>query len=273
MKNLFLINEDEKKRILSLHEKATKKQYLKEDAENMEPEMNQEMSEIDTGMLVTNTIMFGPLGGIIAAFNAGQSGDKARAIFQKCKTSKGKLGKRKMNDSYLAKIADNLNKAVEGLGTDEELIKSSFQSVSSIADLCALSNIYLTRHSENLYDALDGDIDSDREWKKYVFLPLLDNAVKNSTAELNLMKQQAQAKESKLKELGPKAAKCGWTIQKPDGSTVPDVEGYKKSNWECPKGGGKPGTNPNNTKTNTAKGGNSTSTPKSSMINYADYGV
>jgi len=55
MKNLFLINEDEKKRILSLHEKATKKQYLKEDAENMEPEMNQEISEIDTGMLVTNT--------------------------------------------------------------------------------------------------------------------------------------------------------------------------------------------------------------------------
>ena len=133
MNKLFLINEDEKKRILSLHESATKKQYLKEEDSVMEPDTNQEISEIDAGMLTTATILGGPLGTIIAAFNAGQSGDKARAIFQKCRTSKGKLGKRKMNDSYLAKIADNINKAVEGVGTNEGLIKSSFQLVSSLS--------------------------------------------------------------------------------------------------------------------------------------------
>ena len=270
MNKLFLINEDEKKRILGLHESATKKQYLKEDDSVMEPDTNQEISEIDAGMLTTASILGGPLGTIIAAFNAGQSGDKARAIFQKCRTSKGKLGKRKMNDSYLAKIADNLNKAVEGVGTNEGLIKSSFQLISSIADLCALSNIYLTRHSENLYDALDGDIDSDSEWKSYVFLPLLDNAVKNSTTELNLMKQQAQAKEAEFKKLSPNAAKCGWNIKKPDGSTVPDVEGYKKSGWKCPKDGGS--SQPQQQQQQKQKS-NTSSAPKTGGINYADYGI
>ena len=266
MNKLFLINEDEKKRILSLHESATKKQYLKEEDSVMEPDTNQEISEIDAGMLTTATILGGPLGTIIAAFNAGQSGDKARAIFQKCRTSKGKLGKRKMNDSYLAKIADNLNKAVEGAGTNEGLIKSSFQLISSIADLCALSNIYLTRHSENLYDALDGDIDSDSEWKSYVFLPLLDNAVKNSKIEMDAMTKQAEED----KKLAPKAAACKWVIQKPDGSTVPDVAGYRKSGWKCPKDG----ATTSNTKTSqTVKKTSTVSTPKSGGVNYSDYGI
>jgi hypothetical protein len=142
--------------------------------------------------------------------------------------------------------------------------------ISSIADLCALSNIYLTRHSENLYDALDGDIDSDSEWKSYVFLPLLDNAVKNSTTELNLMKQQAQAKEAEFKKLSPNAAKCGWNIKKPDGSTVPDVEGYKKSGWKCPKDGGS--SQPQQQQQQKQKS-NTSSAPKTGGINYADYGI
>lgn len=232
MKKLYFLDEAEKNRILNLHESATKRQYIKED-----DTMSSELDEIDAGMVTTASIFGGPLGTILALVNAGQSGDKAYAIFQKCKSSKGKLGKRKMDDSYLAKIADNLNAAVEGAGTNEELIKSSFKAVTSIADLCALANIYSNRHSEDLYSALDGDIDSDSEWKTYVFLPLLDNAVKNSKAEMQLMQQQAVAKQEEYKKLAPKAAACGWNIKKADGSTVPDVEGYKKSNWQCPKAG------------------------------------
>ena len=94
--------------------------------------------------------------------------------------------------------------------------------------------------------------------------------VKNSTAELNLMKQQAQAKEAEFKKLAPNAAKCGWNIKKPDGSTVPDVEGYKKSGWKCPKDGGS--SQPQQQQQQKQKS-NTSSSPKTSGINYADYGI
>jgi hypothetical protein len=42
-----------------------------------------------------------------------------------------------------------------------------------------MSTIYQTRHGESLWDALDGDIDEQAEWKNYVYLPLLD-AYENS---------------------------------------------------------------------------------------------
>jgi len=180
MKNLFLINEDERNRILMLHESATKKQYIKES--KMEPDMTEGEIDEDAGLVGTALVM-GPIGWAYSALNSGTAGEGARTIFSKCKTKKGKLGKRQQNDATLAQIADKINGAVEGLGTTLPSIKSAFQNVKSIADLCSLSTIYQTRHGESLYDALDGDIDRNDEWKNNVYLPLLDNAVKNSDAE------------------------------------------------------------------------------------------
>ena len=140
--------------------------------------------------LATTSALLGPIGWIYGALNSGASGDKAKAIFEKCKTSKGKLGTRKMKDEYLKKIADKINNAVEGLGTTLPDIKSSFNQIESIADLCALTSIYYRRHGESLFDALDGDIDREDEWKSNVFLPLLDKAAKNTKMEMDNMKKQ-----------------------------------------------------------------------------------
>jgi hypothetical protein len=236
MKKLYFLDEAEKNRILTLHESATKKQYLRESDEfEMEPEMMEGEIDEDAGLVGTALVM-GPIGWAYSALNSGTAGEGARAIFSKCKTNKGKLGKRKQNDATLAQIADKINTAVEGMGTTLPSIKAAFQNVKSVADLCALSYVYQRRHGESLYNALDGDIDRNDEWKNNVYLPLLDNAVKNSEAEYKSLQAAATKKAQQEKELGPKAAKCGWVLKKPDGSTVPDVAGYRNSNWQCPKG-------------------------------------
>lgn len=253
MKKLYFLDEAEKNRILMLHESATKKQYLKEsDDSEMEPDMMEGEIDEDSGLVGTALVM-GPIGWVYSAINSGTAGEGARTIFSKCRTNKGKLGKRRQNDAALAQIADKINGAVEGLGTTLPSIKSAFQNVKSVADLCALSTIYQTRHGESLYDALDGDIDRNDEWKNNVYLPLLDNAVKNSDAEYKSLQAASTKKAQEDKELGPKAAKCGWVLQKPDGSTVPDVEGYRKSNWQCPKGSKSTNTVTKKTTTTTLK--------------------
>jgi hypothetical protein len=97
-----------------------------------------------------------------------------------------------MSRATLNGIADGINAAVNGMGTDEDAIKSNLQKITTIPDLCAMSNTYKTRHGESLFAAIDGDIDSEGEWKKYVFLPLLD-AYQNS---VDLGKELAAATPS-----------------------------------------------------------------------------
>lgn len=271
MKKLYFLDEAEKKRILNLHESATKKQYLKEDNSFVEPEMTENELDEDAGLIGT-AIAMGPIGWVYSAINSGTAGDGARTIFSKCSANKGKLGKRRQNDSYLAQLADRINYAVEGMGTNLGKIKSAFQAVPSVADLCALSTIYQTRHGESLYSALDGDIDRNDEWKANVYLPLLDGAVKNSEAEYKNLQAQATKKAQEDKELGPKASQCGWVIKNPDGSTVPDIAGYRNSNWKCPKSGGATNTKTTNT-VKTKSTNTSTNQKPSGGINYADYGI
>lgn len=191
MKKLYFLNEEEKERILKLHESATRKQYISEDmddSENMDNRMCEgcgksdmyeysELDEVDAGLVGTG-IAFGGLGIIYSILNSGAAGDGVYKIFQQCK--KGAVGKRTQNDSVLSGIADSINNAVEGMGTDEEAIGKAFRQINTIADLCGLATIYQTRHGEDLYGALDSDIDRNDEWKKYVYLPLLDRAVVNS---------------------------------------------------------------------------------------------
>lgn len=253
MKNPFLISEEEKNRILTLHENSTKKQYLKENI--TEPEMTEgELDEIDWGQVgsssaagaaggaaflgvgaIPGAIIGGAANIIYQLVSGSPSKDGAERILQACK-KKSEVGAPTMGSSTLNAIADGINAAIEGLGTDEEAIKSNLMKLKTIPDLCAMASKYKTRHGESLFAAIDGDIDSTSEWKKYVYLPLLDLYEKSQA-----LGKQKQSQLDKLKKeneiLKPKAAKCGWIIKKSDGSTVPDVEGYRKSGWKCPKDG------------------------------------
>ena len=247
MKKLYFLNEEESKRILNLHKQATKKQYLKEDDTMMssENELAEDgvMASMATGAaiggavgLVPGAIIGGAIGLINGLINGGNYSYKgAERILQACGNLK-EVGKATMSRATLNGIADGINAAVDGMGTDEDAIKSNLQKITTIPDLCAMSNTYKTRHGESLFAAIDGDIDSEGEWKKYVFLPLLD-AYQNS---VDLGKKLAAQKSDVEKN----AISCGW--KKQDGTA--DVEGYKNSKWQCPKPGQ---VKTDNTKTNT----------------------
>jgi len=122
------------------------------------------------------------IGGAIALIGGllqnSSSSDGAKKILQAC-SNKQTVGPASQSRQQLNAIADGLNTAIEGLGTDEDAIKANLQKITTIPDLCAMSRIYQTRHGESLWDALDGDIDEQKEWKNYVYLPLLD-AYENS---------------------------------------------------------------------------------------------
>jgi hypothetical protein len=115
------------------------------------------------------------IGGLL---QSSSSSDGAKKILQACR-NKQTVGPASQSRQQLNAIADGLNAAIEGTGTDEDAIKANLQKITTIPDLCAMSNIYQTRHGESLWDALDGDIDEQSEWKTYVYLPLLD-AYENS---------------------------------------------------------------------------------------------
>ena len=203
MKKLYFLNEEESKRILNLHKEATKKQYLSE----------QELDEADMGNVASNAasgaiigaawgggvfsvpgaIIGGAVGAIYGLLSNSNSSDGAKKILQACTNTK-LVGPASQTRQQLNAIADGLNTAIEGMGTDEDAIKSNLQKITTIPDLCGMAKIYQTRHGENLFDAIDGDIDSEGEWKQYVFLPLLD-AYENS---VDLGKKLAAQKESSV---------------------------------------------------------------------------
>ena len=191
MKKLYFLNEEESKRILNLHKEATKKQYLSE----------QELDEADMGDVLGNAavgaqggaavgslffgvgavpgaIIGGAVGAIYGLLKNSDSSDGAKKILQACNDTK-LVGPASQTRQQLNAIADGINTAIEGMGTDEDAIKSNLQKITTIPDLCAMAKIYQTRHGEDLFDAIDGDIDDQTEWKNYVYLPLLD-AYENS---------------------------------------------------------------------------------------------
>ena len=222
MKKLYFLNEEESKRILNLHKEATKKQYLSE----------QELDEADMGNVaqyaasgamvgagmgvgvfsVPGAIIGGAVGAIYGLLMNSDNSDGAKKILQACSNTK-LVGPASQTRQQLNAIADGLNTAIEGMGTDEDAIKSNLQKITTIPDLCAMAKIYQTRHGEDLFDAIDGDIDDQTEWKNYVYLPLLD-AYENS------------------KELGEKAAAVA-----PSGTTTDTTTGTTDTTKVIKRGG------------------------------------
>lgn len=127
---------------------------------------------------VPGAIIGGAVGAIYGLLSNSSNSEGAKKILQAC-SNKQTVGPASQSRQQLNTIADSLNAAIEGVGTDENAIKANLQKITTIPDLCAMSNIYQKRHGESLWDALDGDIDEQSEWKTYVYLPLLD-AYENS---------------------------------------------------------------------------------------------
>lgn len=116
---------------------------------------------------VPGALVGGLLGAASAAFG-NERFETAKNLFKACKTNKFKPT---LSIDELDMIGDQINRAIEGLGTDEDAIAEALSQLPTIPDLCGLINAYGEVHGD-LFSDLDGDLDSDTEWKNYVLVPL-----------------------------------------------------------------------------------------------------
>jgi hypothetical protein len=134
---------------------------------------------------------------------------KVKKLFQMCSSEASKIAKlpRKLNDKVIRDLSDQINDAVNYstlgfmAGTDEESLFSAFRRLkdATASDACALVNKYNSEYGD-LYDDLDGDIDSPSEWKQ-IYRPLRD------CVEDSLMTIKDDAVEEDCKK-NPKQSKC-----------------------------------------------------------------
>ena len=123
---------------------------------------------------VVGTVIGGAIGGLIGLFKGtGNAYSQiSTAITEYCTPEKS--GKPTMSSGELNGIADEIFDAVDGWGTTEDGIKSALNSLETFPDFCEMAKKYKRRQGETLLDALDGDIDIDSTWRKYVWIPIVD---------------------------------------------------------------------------------------------------
>ena len=156
-----------------------------------ESQANQQISGAAAAGLAVGGIPGAIVGGLIGYANSGGAGDKVLKVIGYCR-SKG-MGKPSITVQQSAAIADKINGAIEGLGTNEAAIGAAMRQIKYFPDFCAVANTYQQRHGESLANALDGDIDMQSDWKKHVWLPLLDAINRSQAAGQSIGKAGGQA--------------------------------------------------------------------------------
>ena len=74
-------------------------------------------------------------------------------------------------------IADKINYGVQGAGTYESTVYAALKRVKNSDELCTVSKSYQQRYGESLWEALDGDFDSQKEWS--VISRIISNLLTN----------------------------------------------------------------------------------------------
>ena len=103
----------------------------------------------------------GALGAWFATKDSGPQ-ERVRMAFDLCnRVPADKQGEKLVDGNS---IADSIYDAIDGLGTDEEALGTAFSQIQSIADMCAVKKAYEGTYGKDIYNELDGDIDSDEDW-------------------------------------------------------------------------------------------------------------
>lgn len=156
--------------------------------------------------------------------------ERIKNIFQMCSTDSAKIAKleRKIDDKTIRNLSDQIYDATEGVGTNEESLFGAFESLrdGTASDACALVNRFNREHGD-LFEWLDDDIDASSEWDR-IYRPFRD-----CVEDTLLSMKDDNVQTSPEDQVSQNAKNCGWL--KTDGSA--DVEGYRNSNWKCPKSG------------------------------------
>jgi hypothetical protein len=164
----FDLNNEEKSRILEMHQKSTGRQYL-----NVIKEEKQQLNEWIWWALGGAALI---AGGIAAYKWEGTDANKSvKALHDSCETAK--LGKPLQGNNEHEEIATQIGKALreKTMGffttTDDEGLKSALLKIKSIPDYCKVASEYELKYGEDLYEGIDGDIDFG-DWDTYVRQPL-----------------------------------------------------------------------------------------------------
>jgi hypothetical protein len=105
------------------------------------------------------------------SLQGGDSFQKTKTFFAGCSKNLKSI-KPTVSPSEYRAAADQIYDAIEGLTTDEDVIKSALLSMPTVADLCAL-NAYYSQKYGDLYNDLDDDIDG-QDFVTYVWSAISD---------------------------------------------------------------------------------------------------
>ena len=185
MKNLLNISEEEKSRILEMHETATNKHYL-----NEQPTVGAGvLAGAAAGSVVpgVGTLVGGVGGAVVGTIISIINGSDAAS--QKVQKIINNCGNKFPVTSRTNKIADGVYNAISGVGTDEGGVYNAIKASTSIAEFCGVVKSYKDSYGEDLYTALDGDFDSENEWVE-IMRPLRDMILKSQQEISKKLQQQ-----------------------------------------------------------------------------------
>jgi hypothetical protein len=197
MKNLLNISEEEKSRILEMHETATNKHYL-----NEQPTVGAGvLAGAAAGSVVpgVGTLVGGVGGAVVGTIISIINGSDAAS--QKVQKIINNCGNKFPVTSRTNKIADSVYNAISGVGTDEGGVYNAIKASTSIAEFCGVVKSYKDSYGEDLYTALDGDFDSENEWVQ-IMRPLRDIVLKSQGTK---PQQQPMAKPQLKPDTRPQA--------------------------------------------------------------------
>ena len=147
MKNLLNISEEEKSRILEMHETATNKHYL-----NEQPTVGAGvLAGAAAGSVVpgVGTLVGGVGGAVVGTIISIINGSDAAS--QKVQKIINNCGNKFPVTSRTNKIADGVYNAISGVGTDEGGVYNAIKASTSIAEFCGVVKSYKDSYGEDLY--------------------------------------------------------------------------------------------------------------------------
>ena len=112
------------------------------------------LTEADLTRLVKRVIKEQGIGEI-----GGHSYKAVEQVIQSC-SSRGSAARSNTTN----RIVDKIYNSLIGGGTDEEALYSAFDSILNMDELCSVAGTYQSTYGESLWEALDGDIDTEGVW-------------------------------------------------------------------------------------------------------------
>ena len=95
---------------------------------------------------------------VLPGLSSGNSQNGVKMVFDSCKNIPATI----TNNSNA--IADNIYRAIQGIGTDEDAIMKAFSMVPTLNAFCSVNHSYGKTYGHTLFSDLDGDIDEESVW-------------------------------------------------------------------------------------------------------------